>query len=139
MVGMFLSATEDDEVNYWMKQITTYRDLLKAHSVNFNITKLASIRMDLLLQRDSSNNASTGDDEAEADLNTRRAAAQLLELEDQEQGVARGGSAGEVNDSSLSEVLRDDFPVDPAVAFGNTYGLEWDAGLDQLLSSFDYI
>ncbi|KAK1763240.1 fungal-specific transcription factor domain-containing protein [Phialemonium atrogriseum] len=139
MVGMFLSATEDDEVNYWMKQITTYRDLLKAHSVNFNITKLASIRMDLLLQRDSSNNASTGEDEAEADLNTRRAAAQLQELEDQEQRVARGGSVGEINDSSLSEALRDDFPVDPAVAFGNTYGLEWDAGLDQLLSSFDYI
>ena len=46
---MLLSAADEDDVNYWTKQINTYRNILKAHSVNFNFAKLASIRIDLIL------------------------------------------------------------------------------------------
>lgn len=134
MVGMFLSATEDHEVGYWLKQVTTYRELLKAHSLNFNVTKLAVIRMDLLLQRDSFDMA-TGE---EANLNTRHASRHIQELENRDQEVVPNGAEGHVNDLSSTELLRNDFPIDPAIAFGNTFGLEWDADIDQLLSNFDY-
>lgn len=134
MVGMFLSAADDSEVEYWQREITTYRDLLKAHSPNFNVTKLAVIRMDLLLQQDSPDMPTS---EEAAALNTRRALP-MQELEDKTQDVLNdAGTGGHDNDFS-TEPLRNDFPIDPAIAFGNTYGLEWDTDIDQLLSNFDY-
>lgn len=132
MIGMFLSATDEEEVSVWMKRVTTYRDILKAHSLNFNVTKLASIRMDLLLQRESWDGASE-----EVVFTSRRKPEQIQEPEDQNDETQ--AAAGEVMNAPPSpELVLEDFPVDPTLAFGNMYGLEWDADLDQLLSSIDY-
>lgn len=60
IIGMFLSAADEEDVDYWTRQINTYRNLLKAHSVNFNFAKLASIRIDLILQRDTSDSVEGG-------------------------------------------------------------------------------
>lgn len=137
MIGMFLSATKDEEVNYWIKEITTYRNLLRAHSPNFNVTKLASIRMDLLLQRDISDNTSVNDEDEVDSSATQRPSGLGQGLGDQDQqGIKDSGM--DAGNLFSTETLREDFAVEPAVAFGNTYGLEWDANLDQLLSGFDY-
>lgn len=136
MVGMFLSASDDSEMEYWRKEITTYRDLLKAHSPNFNVTKLAVIRMNLLLQQDSPSDMPTGE-EAAPGLNTGRASP-IQELEDKTQDVVNDAGAGWHDKEFSTEPLRNPNPIDPAIAFGNTYGLEWDADIDQLLSNFDY-
>lgn len=133
MVGMFLSAADDSEVEYWQKEITSYRDLLKAHSPNFNVTKLAVIRMDLLLQQDSPDMPT--DEGTAAVLNTGRALP-MQELEDKTQDILDDAGAGEHDKEFSTEPPRN--PIDPAIAFGNTYGLEWDTDIDQLLSNFDY-
>ncbi|CAI4218390.1 unnamed protein product [Parascedosporium putredinis] len=138
MIGMLLSATEDDEVNHWIQEITTYRELLKAHSLNFNMTKLASIRMDLLLQRDSSDSLAGEDGDTGVNLGQGSGTKEKDEELMIEEVTNYDGDLAEVSQVENYEALREDFPVDPAVAFGNTYGLEWDTDLDQLLSSFDY-
>ena len=130
MVGMFLSATEDQEVDYWLKQITTYRDLLRAHSVNFNVTRLAVVRMDLLLQCGP---ADTTGGEQGADPSTTGTHEVTREPD---QPYVQQASVVEGYKNDISAELRYDFPIDPAIAFGNTYGLEWDADIDQLLSNF---
>lgn len=132
MIGMLLSATDEDEVNVWMRRITTYRDILKAHSLNFNITKLASIRMDLLLQRESPDDVADG-----AGLPARRLPEEIQEPHEQN-AVAQAPPESEINAPGTPELTIEEFPVDPTLAFGNMYGLEWDADLDQLLSSIDY-
>ena len=137
MIGMFLSATRDEEVTYWIKHITTYRNLLKAHSPNFNVTKLASIRMDLLLQRDASDNVSDGEEDNVVP-SAQRTSAQEQGLEDQGPVGTKDVEANTNNFTTSIEALREDCRIEPAAAFGNTYGLEWDADLDQLLSGFDY-
>lgn len=132
MIGMFLSATVEEEVNVWMKRITTYRDILKAHSLNFNITKLASIRMDLLLQRESTDGVADG-----VGLPARRLPEEIQEP-DEQSAVAQAPLESDVTAPDTPELSIEEFPVDPTLAFGNMYGLEWDADLDQLLSSIDY-
>lgn len=132
MIGMFLSATDEEEVNIWMRRITTYRDILKAHSLNFNITKLASIRMDLLLQRESPDSASDG-----VGLPARRVPEEIQEPDNQN-AIVQAPLESNVHAPGTPELAIEEFPVDPTLAFGNMYGLEWDADLDQLLSSIDY-
>lgn len=132
MIGMFLSATVEEEVNVWMKRITTYRDILKAHSLNFNITKLASIRMDLLLQRESTDGVADG-----VGLPAKRLPEEIQEP-DEQNAVAQAPLESDVTAPDTPELAIEEFPVDPTLAFGNMYGLEWDADLDQLLSSIDY-
>lgn len=132
MIGMFLSATVEEEVNVWMKRITTYRDILKAHSLNFNITKLASIRMDLLLQRESTDGVADG-----VGLPEKRLPEEIQEP-DEQNAVAQAPLESDVTAPDTPELAIEEFPVDPTLAFGNMYGLEWDADLDQLLSSIDY-
>lgn len=131
MIGMFLSATDEEEVNVWMRRITTYRDILKAHSLNFNITKLASIRIDLLLQRESPDDVVDG-----VGISARRMPEDIQEPN--EQNVAQAPMGADMNAAATPELAIEEFPVDPTLAFGNMYGLEWDADLDQLLSSIDY-
>ena len=126
MIGMFLSAGSEEEASFWTRRINTYRDILKAHSLNFNVTKLASIRMDLLLRGDS--------DGSEA-LGSRRASEQAPPAD---QNEAHPPPQEVTGVTPMAEPVMEEFPVDPTLAFGNTYGLEWNADLDQLLSSIDY-
>ncbi|KAH8690614.1 hypothetical protein BGW36DRAFT_58070 [Talaromyces proteolyticus] len=48
MMSMLLTSVEDDEVDSWLTRIDEYLCLLQAHSVSFDVTKLASIRLELL-------------------------------------------------------------------------------------------
>ena len=125
MIGMFLSASSEDEASFWTRRINTYRDILKAHSLNFNVTKLASIRMDLLLRGDSDSSS----------LGPRRETEQALVKQNE---AAQPALEAVAEMAPMAEPFIEEFPVDPTLAFGNTYGLEWDADLDQLLSSIDY-
>lgn len=51
MISMFLCSVSDEESQYWMDQIAFYRKLLRAHATGFEVTKHASIRIDLLADR----------------------------------------------------------------------------------------
>lgn len=51
MISMFLCSVSDEESQYWMDQIAFYRKLLRAHATGFEVTKHASIRLDLLADR----------------------------------------------------------------------------------------
>lgn len=48
MFSMLLTSVEDDEVDSWVARIDEYLNLLQAHSISFDVTKLASIRLELL-------------------------------------------------------------------------------------------
>lgn len=52
MFSMLLTSIEDQEIDSWMSRITTYLKLLKEHSINFDTTKLACIRLGLLSKVD---------------------------------------------------------------------------------------
>jgi hypothetical protein len=52
MFSMLLTSIEDQEIDSWMSRITTYLKLLKEHSLNFDTTKLACIRLGLLSKVD---------------------------------------------------------------------------------------
>lgn len=129
---MFLSATDENEINFWKGRTTTYRDILKAHSLNFNVTKLASIRMDLLLQRESPNGVADGVGPHAQCVNEDTHQA------DDQNGGEQDTLVSNVDVPDTPELALEEFPVDPTLAFGNMYGLEWDVNLDQLLSSIDY-
>ncbi|RMZ86303.1 hypothetical protein DV736_g6471, partial [Chaetothyriales sp. CBS 134916] len=51
MVNMFLCSVSDEDSQYWEDQVMFYRKLLHAHSAGFEMTKHASIRLDLLVDR----------------------------------------------------------------------------------------
>ncbi len=128
MIGMFLSATAEEDGEYWMIQLNVYRDLLKAHSVNFDITKLAAIRLDLMLQRDNGDKAEEG--------MPHISEPQGPGTRDQDEIHHTSSTGAEVNGGfepvavTGNQQIRDDFQIDPFVAFGSTYGLEWDDNLD---------
>ncbi|KFZ01591.1 hypothetical protein V500_00687 [Pseudogymnoascus sp. VKM F-4518 (FW-2643)] len=48
MISMFLCSVSSEEGQYWMDQVMFYRKLLRAHINGFDVTKHASIRLDLL-------------------------------------------------------------------------------------------
>ncbi len=48
MIKMFLCSLTESESQYWMDKFTFYRKLLRAHAPGFEMTKHASIRLDLL-------------------------------------------------------------------------------------------
>ncbi|OBT61201.1 hypothetical protein VE03_08712 [Pseudogymnoascus sp. 23342-1-I1] len=48
MISMFLCSVSGEEGQYWMDQVMFYRKLLRAHINGFDVTKHASIRLDLL-------------------------------------------------------------------------------------------
>ncbi|KAH8810654.1 fungal-specific transcription factor domain-containing protein [Xylogone sp. PMI_703] len=48
MYSNLLTSVDDDEVEYWSREVDQYRRLLEMHSVSFDITKLAAARMSLL-------------------------------------------------------------------------------------------
>ena len=125
---MLLSAADEDDVNYWTKQINTYRNILKAHSVNFNFAKLASIRIDLILQRVSSENVQGG----MTAISTPQSADNQNIVESQTQGsVSAPWPESEVNFGPFTgRPLQEVLPNDPLMAFGNTYGLEWEFDFD---------
>lgn len=45
---MYLSSLSEGERKYWMDKFNFYRKLLRAHAPGFEMTKHASIRLDLL-------------------------------------------------------------------------------------------
>lgn len=51
---MLLTSTENEVVNEWISNISRYHQLLRAHSVTVDVTKLAALRMDVLLKGSSS-------------------------------------------------------------------------------------
>lgn len=48
MFFLLLTSVDDTDVEFWSTQIEHYRRLLKLQSISFDMTKLASARMDLL-------------------------------------------------------------------------------------------
>ncbi|KAL4808232.1 fungal-specific transcription factor domain-containing protein [Aspergillus unguis] len=127
IVGMFLSATDEEDVDYWTKQINTYRNLLKAHSVNFNFAKLASIRIDLLIQRDHSEDVEGGMSAIQKPQTVTPDTRNLVEGQIQESPSVTWPEGEVMNPGPFTtNPLQDGFPIDPSVAFGDTYGLEWE-------------
>ncbi|OKL60204.1 hypothetical protein UA08_04606 [Talaromyces atroroseus] len=53
MFSMLLTSIEDQEIDSWMSRISVYLKLLKEHSINFDTTKLACIRLELLSKVDN--------------------------------------------------------------------------------------
>ena len=45
---MVLFTVSEHQLDHWVNQISKYQRLLQAHSVSINLTKLASLRLDLL-------------------------------------------------------------------------------------------
>ena len=123
---MFLTATNEDEIKFWKGRTTTYRDILKAHSLNFNVTKLASIRMDLLLQRESLDGVEDGmGPHAEY-------VSEDVQQTDKHNDGKHDTLVSNADVSHTPGLPLEEFPVDPTLAFGNMYGLEWDFDLDQI-------
>lgn len=48
MFFLLLTSVDDSDVEFWSMQIEHYRGLLRLQSISFDMTKLASARMDLL-------------------------------------------------------------------------------------------
>lgn len=48
MFFLLLTSVDDTDVEFWSTQIEHYRSLLRLQSISFDMTKLASARMDLL-------------------------------------------------------------------------------------------
>ena len=59
MFSMLLTSVERDEATSWESRIDEYLSLLEAHSVSFDVTKLAFIRLQLLQKVDRLNDQST--------------------------------------------------------------------------------
>lgn len=48
MFSVLLTFTDQNEAKSWNSRIDEYLHLFKTHSVSFEVTRLASIRLDLL-------------------------------------------------------------------------------------------
>lgn len=48
MFFLLLTSVSEADVEFWSSQIEHYRGLLRLQSISFDVTKLASARMDLL-------------------------------------------------------------------------------------------
>ena len=123
MINMLLTSTEDDEVDMWMGKISRYRELLNAHSQNFDFTRLASIRMDILLQRGTS----------------------VLEREDglsKRPSYAKSDKPSSSNDTlenpQSMNLMSNTEGVGVSMAFEDTIGFDWGLDLVPLLGSVDY-
>lgn len=48
MYSILLGSVDDEDVEYWSKQVENYQRLLECQSIKFDTTKLAASRMRLL-------------------------------------------------------------------------------------------
>lgn len=58
IVSMILSSTDDVDANDWTAALTSYQELLKAHSTGFPVTRYAAGQAELV-PLDTSNDATS--------------------------------------------------------------------------------
>lgn len=132
MVAMMLSSTESEEVRSWSARVTSYVELLKTYSINFNVTKLASIRMGLLLTRDSQ------DAETEGLPDNEDSAARDTEDHDPKHRMSHVASAIVSSPCTAVESEQTEASADPTSIWEDIYGLSWENEFDHLLTDLDY-
>lgn len=121
MFSMLVTSIEDWEIDSWMSRITTYLKLLKEHSINFDTTKLACIRLELLSKVDQlmEDGRSHRTDESNDGVPAPLESIDSASTENREQA--------QLGDGNMIYSVDDTFEFISLDPFGDSENLDWDA------------